>query len=113
MRVTVHHVHEFGPATLAALGELTSAVRAQLRQGNLIMKSLSDLQADVAAEDTVIASNNVLLTGLSAQIAALKTTQTDPATAAAIDALASDVEASTASLSAAVTANTPAATPAP
>lgn len=77
------------------------------------MKTLSDLEADVAAEGTVIASNNTLLTGLSAQIAALKNDQTDPTTAARIDALAQAVESQTASLSAAVVANTPAAAPAP
>lgn len=73
------------------------------------MKTLEDLKADVASEETVITANNTLLAGLSAQIAALKTTQTDPATAAAIDALATQVEADRDSLSAAVVANTPAA----
>lgn len=77
------------------------------------MKSLSDLQADVSAETTVDGSILTLVSGLSDQIAALKTTQTDPATAAAIDALATQVETNTASLSAAVAANTPAAPDAP
>ena len=73
------------------------------------MKTIDDLTNDVAAQSTVIQSTNTLLSGLSAQIAALKTTQTDPATAAKIDALASQVEANTSNLSAAITANTPAA----
>ena len=73
------------------------------------MKTLADLQADVEAETTVEKSAVKLLTGLTAQIAALKTTQTDPATAAAIDALANSVEASTSDLADSVTANTPAA----
>jgi len=73
------------------------------------MKTLADLQADVEAETTVEKSAVTLLTGLTAQIAALKTTQTDPNTAAAIDALAQSVEGATADLSAGVVANTPAA----
>ncbi len=71
------------------------------------MQTLADLQADVAASTTAEQSAITLLTGLSAQIAALKTTQTDPATAAAIDALATQVTAGTSGLSAAVVANTP------
>lgn len=67
------------------------------------MASLADLQAAVAAEDTVVDSAIALLQGLSAQIAALKPDQ------AAIDALAADVAAKTQSLADAVAANTPAA----
>jgi hypothetical protein len=74
-----------------------------------IMQTLADLQNDVAAETTEEQSAITLLNGLTVQIAALKTTQTDPATAAAIDALASQVTANTASLATAVTTNTPAA----
>ncbi len=67
------------------------------------MATLADLQASVTAEDTVIDSAMTLLTGLSAQIAALTPDQ------AAIDALAADVGAKTTALAAAVAANTPAA----
>lgn len=70
------------------------------------MATLTDVQAAVTAEDTVVDSAIVLLTGLAAQIAALQPNQ------AAIDALAADVTAKTAALAAAVTANTPAAPPA-
>jgi chromosome segregation ATPase len=68
-----------------------------------IMKTLADLQADVTAEDTVIDSAETLLAGIVAQLKALQPNQ------AAIDALATDIEAKTASLSSAVAANTPAA----
>ncbi len=75
----------------------------------LTMKTLTDLQADVADETTVEQSAITLLGGLSAQIAALKTTNTDPTTAAEIDTLANTVEANKKALADAVTANTPAA----
>lgn len=81
-----------------------------LRNQNLILKkleqmakSLADVQADVTAEDTVVDSAITLLKGLAAQVAALQPNQ------AAIDALAADIEAKTASLSQAVVDNTPAA----
>lgn len=86
-------------SVLAALSQLQQQLGA-------IMATLADLQAAVAAEDTVIDSAITLLQGLAAQIAALTPNQ------AAIDALAADVSAKTQSLAAAVTANTPAA-PAP
>ena len=66
-----------------------------------IMATLADLQAKVAAEDTVIQSVITLLGDLSARIAALEPNQ------AAIDALAADIDAETQALAAAVTANTP------
>ena len=73
-----------------------------------IMTVLTDLQAAVAAEDTVIDSAITLLQGLSA---ALTAAGTDPVALAALNA---DITAKTASLAAAITANTPAASaPAP
>lgn len=107
MQITFCHRVEFGPQTLEVMRDLVDVVREILKKDTAIMKTLTDLQADVAAETTVASSAVTLLSGLSAQIAALKSTQTDPATAVAIDALASQVESSTADLSAAVTANTP------
>lgn len=71
-----------------------------------IMSALSDLQAAVAAENTVIDSAIVLIQGLAAALAAAGT---DPA---ALAALKTDIDAKAQSLAAAVTANTPAA-PAP
>lgn len=67
------------------------------------MSLLSDLQADVAAEDTVIDSAVALLKGLKD---ALDAAGTDPV---ALAALKTDLEAKTAALAAAVAANTPAA----
>lgn len=77
------------------------------------MKTLADLQSDLEANTSATQSAAALLGTLSQEIAALKTTQTDPATAAAIDALTAKVEDNTAALAAAVTANTPAAGDAP
>lgn len=65
-----------------------------------IMATLTDVQAAVTAEDSVIDSAIALLQGLAAQVAAL------PPNQAAIDALAADITAKTSTLSAAVVANT-------
>lgn len=72
-----------------------------------IMSALTDLQASVAAEDTVIASVVTLLQGLSAALAAAGT---DPA---ALAALKADIDTQTQTMAAAVTANTPASPPTP
>ncbi len=74
-----------------------------IKQGELNMATLADVQAAVTAEDTVVDSAIALLQGLAAQIAALQPNQ------AAIDALAADVTSKTTALAAAVAANTPAA----
>jgi hypothetical protein len=74
-----------------------------LKKLHKVMKTLADLQADVTAEDQVIAGATTLLKGLADQVRAL------PADPAAIDALATDIEAQTANLSAAIAANTVAA----
>ena len=66
-------------------------------------KELDRLKASVEAENTVIASAEALLAGLAQQIRDLAS---DPA---ALNALADEVDAKTAELSAAVTANTPTA----
>lgn len=69
---------------------------------------LAKLQTDVAAQTTVIQSIQTLLAGLSKEITDLKTTLGDPAVAQkAIDDLAAQVEANSAALTQAVTANTP------
>ncbi len=67
------------------------------------MANLQDLTTEVATLKTVDASVVALLTGLSARIAALEPNQ------AAIDQLAADIKTETDTLTAAVTANTPAA----
>lgn len=112
MQITICHRVEFGPQTLEVLGELVGVVRSILKKETQIMKTLSDLEADVAAETDAVNSASTLLGGLSAQIADLKNNQTDPATAARIDALATSVETARDTLAAAIVANTPAAPPA-
>jgi hypothetical protein len=96
------HVVLEGPLVERAV-ELLHSIHSQ--QG-IIMSDLSDLQAAVTAEDTVIASAVTLIQGFAAQLAAAGT---DPV---ALAALTSDVKTQAASLAAAVAANTPAA-PAP
>lgn len=86
----------------ADLSEVKNLLHKILNNQRYIMATLQDLQAAVAAEDTVIDSAITLINGLAAQIAALQPDQ------AAIDALAADVKAKADALSAAVTANTPA-----
>jgi hypothetical protein len=70
--------------------------------GENLMATLADLQAAVAAEDTVIDSAVTLIQGLAAQVATLKN---DPA---ALQALADDMNAKAATLAAAIAAGTPA-----
>lgn len=68
-----------------------------------IMTQLQDLQAAVAAEDAVIASAVTLINGIAARIAAAGTDGD------ALAALSADIQSQSASLAAAVAANTPAA----
>lgn len=74
-----------------------------------IQASLDALAAKVTEIDTVVESNDALLNGLSAIIAGLQSTTTDPETLQRITDLSSAVEATRAKLAAAVVANTPAA----
>ncbi len=74
-----------------------------------VQAAIDKLKADVAAGTTVQQSAVTLLQGLNAQLAALKNTTTDPATALALGDLSTALEANTTALSAAVVANTPAA----
>lgn len=67
-----------------------------------VNQDLIDLQAAVAAEDTVIGSAVTLINGIAQRIA---DAGTDPV---ALQALKADVQAQAAALGAAVTANTPA-----
>lgn len=70
---------------------------------------LDALNAAVAEQTTVESSVETLLNGLSAQIAALKTGQTDPAVLAVLEQAAAIVSGNNAKAKAAVVANTPAA----
>lgn len=74
-----------------------------LERLDIIMSAMDDLQAAVAAEDTVIDSAITLIQGIPALIAAAGV---DPAKLAALQ---SDITAKSAALGAAVAANTPAA----
>jgi hypothetical protein len=89
---------------LAVVERVERLLRAQ---GILTMSTLSDLQAQVAATLTVEQSAITLINGIPALIAAAGTD------AAALADLQAQLKASAASLAAAVTANTPAATPVP
>lgn len=84
---------------LAAIRSDVATIKAQQEK---LMSAVTDLQASVAAEDTVIGSAITLLQGLSAALAAAGT---DPA---ALAALKSDIDTNAQALAAAVTANTPA-----
>lgn len=76
------------------------------------MADFSKVQADVAAQTSVIQGVTTLLTNLSQQITALKGAgDMDAATQAAIDSLAQSVESNNLALSNAVAANTPVAVP--
>lgn len=81
--------------------ELAFMLELLLQQGFKTMTALTDLQAAVAAEDTVIASAVTLLNGIPALILAAGT---DPA---ALTALATDIQTNTAALAAAVITGTP------
>ena len=70
-----------------------------------MMAAIDDLQAAVAAEDTVIDSAITLIQGIPALIAAAGV---DPAKLAALQ---TDITTKSSALAAAVAANTPAATP--
>ena len=87
------------------LGELM-ALRKEIAHMTVNLDALTQAVTD---EETVEASAIALLTGLAAQVAALKTASTDPATQAAIDALAAKILADKQAMADAVTANTPAA----
>src|SRR5437016_5331541 len=84
------------------LDRIESQLKQIRKDAISIMATLSDVQAAVTAEDTVIDSAVVLIQGLAAQVAALAPNQ------AAIDALAADIKAKSDSLASSVAANTPA-----
>jgi len=98
------HVHWHGnPVEQEKLDLILDAVNNLVRQEKEIMADLTTLTDQVRQNTEVDASAIVLLNGLSAQIAQIKT---DPE---ALQALADQLKSSAASLADAVTANTPAA----
>ena len=90
---------------LARLGEILNRLDLVVNTQETIMAAIDDLQAAVAAEDTVIDSAITLIQGIPALIAAAGV---DPAKLAALQ---SDITAKSTALATAVAANTPAATP--
>ncbi len=106
-----HHFHYEGADSkldqiLRALGQLKAL---EMTMNAATQAALTNLNAKVAEETTVKQSVVTLLQGLSAQIAALKENQTDPAIIAMIDAASAIVAANTAETAASVLANTPVA----
>lgn len=82
-----------------------SALKHLITQGNKIMGDLTDITAAVAEETTVDQSILTLMTSMADQINSLKN---DPV---ALAALATQIRANSAALSAAIVANTPVAAP--
>ena len=95
--------HHFPPdaEVLARLDSIDHKQNLILKNQERQMAAIDDLQAAVAAEDTVIDSAVTLLNGIPALIAAAGV---DPAK---LTALQTDIQAKTASLAAAVLVGTP------
>lgn len=108
MIIHVHHHIELPTGVLDQLNALTRKVDLTNQKLESLMSTIDDLVATVAAEDTVIDGSVATITGLVAAVAALKTTQTDPATAAKIDTLVADIKSKTVALAAANVSGTPA-----
>jgi hypothetical protein len=90
----------FGCRTLAALLRIEALLRTIANQEKLAMATLADIQAEVTAERTIDEGLLVLINQLIAA-------KDDPA---ALDAILQGMKDNIAPLSAALTANTPAAT---
>jgi hypothetical protein len=98
------HVHiKPDPEVRARLDDILKQLGLVVNNQETMMAAIDDLQAAVAAEDTVIDSAIALIQGIPALIAAAGV---DPAKLAALQ---SDITAKSSSLAAAVAANTPAA----
>jgi hypothetical protein len=91
------------PTVTAALARIEKKLDAVLGLENTELMKLADLKTQVEKNTAIEESAVTLIKGIAAQLAAAKD---DPA---AIQALADELAASGADLSAAITANTPAA----
>ena len=100
IHVWFHHADD--TKVLAAIATLSAGI-AKLEQK--LMATLDDLAVKVAAESALDDSIITLLKGVQAQVAALQPNQ------AAIDKLASDLDANIAKLTTATGAGTPTPTP--
>jgi len=98
------------PVEGAMFHEILKEIR---HMSDMFANELAQLQADVAAQGTVIASATTAFQGLAAQIAAAETAAKNAGASdtqvAGIAAVRQGLEANTAALAAAVPANTPAA----
>ena len=101
MRIDIFHHHSWEEAPQDVREILSLIIRNQ----ETIMAAIDDLQAAVAAEDTVIASAVTLLNGIPALIAGAGV---DPAK---LTALQTDIQNKTAALAAAVVVGTPTTSP--
>jgi len=102
-----HHFEEEAPSWVNELKDVLGLINFRLET---IMADLSKLQNDVTAQTSVVQGVSTLLSQLSKEISDLKNQgSADPTLQAAIDDLASKVEANSQALADAVTANTPSA----
>lgn len=107
MHIHIHHHHsvEARCEVMRRLDALDQKIDLVLKNQEAQMAAIDDLQAAVAAEDTVIDSAVTLLNGIPALIAAAGV---DPAK---LTALQTDIQTRTAALAAAVIVGTPTAPP--
>ena len=106
IKISDIHVHlhiKPDPEVRARLDDILDQLGLVVSTQETMMAAIDDLQAAVAAEDTVIDSAITLIQGIPALIAAAGV---DPARLAALQ---SDITAKSSALAAAVAANTPAA----
>lgn len=112
MRIDHHIIHDDAPQVERLLQGIGAKLDLILKKLEGMMATLEEkiasLETAVNEETSVDESVVALLTNLTAMVADLKSNQTDPATAARIDALVAQVQANKTKLSEAVTANTPA-----
>jgi small basic protein len=116
MPIELHvYLHDAVPSGLdAKLSAISASLKQLLTQGvqmnAQVQAKLDTLAAEVAADRNVVNSAKTLLDGLSAQIAALKGLQEDPAAlVAALDNIVAGIDANKQALADAIVANTPAA----
>ena len=117
MRIDFHLHIAPAPEVLARFDAVHRKLDLILRKEDIIMSmetdALDQAEAAAAANSAADDSAEQLLITLSKMVADLKANTTDPATVQRITALATAISSRAAQLGVAVTANTPAATPAP
>ncbi len=112
MKIEVHHHHHFSSPALdrleAVADRLEKVAKVFSHLEKIAMKNIDDLVAAVTAETSAEESLETLVGNLAQQVRDLKSNGTDPATAAKIDALATQIENNTHNIVNAVQQNTPA-----